>query len=107
VGFLERDFERDHLAKKSYWTKMGQKIHCGLWVGLFWPASISLSAFLPSHGSGSEGREGHTTTQIKVFFRESIGMGHHFPPFILNFKQPWPGPFHIRKLKSQFASRVG
>jgi hypothetical protein len=24
VGFLERD----HLAEKSYWTKMGQKIHC-------------------------------------------------------------------------------
>jgi hypothetical protein len=30
VGFLERDFERDHLAEKSYWTKMGQKIHCAL-----------------------------------------------------------------------------
>jgi hypothetical protein len=28
VGFLERDFERDQLAEKSYWTKMGQKIHC-------------------------------------------------------------------------------
>jgi hypothetical protein len=24
VGFLERD----HLAEKNYWTKMGQKIHC-------------------------------------------------------------------------------
>jgi hypothetical protein len=24
VGFLERDFERDHLAEKSNWTKMGQ-----------------------------------------------------------------------------------
>jgi hypothetical protein len=24
VGFLERDFECDHLAEKSYWTKMGQ-----------------------------------------------------------------------------------
>jgi hypothetical protein len=23
VGFFERDFERDHLAEKSYWTKMG------------------------------------------------------------------------------------
>jgi hypothetical protein len=30
MGFLERDFERDHLAEKSYWTKMGQKIHCSL-----------------------------------------------------------------------------
>jgi hypothetical protein len=29
VGFLERDFERDHLAEKSNRTKMGQKIHCG------------------------------------------------------------------------------
>jgi hypothetical protein len=29
VVFLERDFEHDHLAEKSYWTKMGQKIHCG------------------------------------------------------------------------------
>jgi hypothetical protein len=29
VAFLERDFERNHLAEKSYWTKMGQKIHCG------------------------------------------------------------------------------
>jgi hypothetical protein len=28
VGFLERDFECDHLAEKSYWTKIGQKIHC-------------------------------------------------------------------------------
>jgi hypothetical protein len=28
VDFLERDFERDHLAEKSNWTKMGQKIHC-------------------------------------------------------------------------------
>jgi hypothetical protein len=28
VGFLERDFERDHLAEKSNRTKMGQKIHC-------------------------------------------------------------------------------
>jgi hypothetical protein len=26
VGFLERN----HLAEKSYWTKMGQKIHCDL-----------------------------------------------------------------------------
>jgi hypothetical protein len=30
VGFLERDFERDHLAEKSNWTKMGQKIHCAV-----------------------------------------------------------------------------
>jgi hypothetical protein len=30
VGFLERDFERDHLAEKSNRTKMGQKIHCAL-----------------------------------------------------------------------------
>jgi hypothetical protein len=30
VGFLERDFERDHLAEKSNWTKMGQKLHCAL-----------------------------------------------------------------------------
>jgi hypothetical protein len=30
VGFLERDFERDHLAEKSYWTKMGPKMHCGV-----------------------------------------------------------------------------
>jgi hypothetical protein len=30
VGFLERDFERDHLAEKSKWTQMGQKIHCAL-----------------------------------------------------------------------------
>jgi hypothetical protein len=29
VGFLERDFERDHLAEKRNRTKMGQKIHCG------------------------------------------------------------------------------
>jgi hypothetical protein len=28
VGFIERDFERDHLAEKSNRTKMGQKIHC-------------------------------------------------------------------------------
>jgi hypothetical protein len=28
VGFLERIFERDHLAEKSNRTKMGQKIHC-------------------------------------------------------------------------------
>jgi hypothetical protein len=28
VGFLERDFERDHLAEKSNRTKMGPKIHC-------------------------------------------------------------------------------
>jgi hypothetical protein len=28
VGFLERDFESDHLAEKSYSTKKGQKIHC-------------------------------------------------------------------------------
>jgi hypothetical protein len=28
VGFLERDFKRDHLAEKSNRTKMGQKIHC-------------------------------------------------------------------------------
>jgi hypothetical protein len=28
VGFLERHFERDHLAEKSNRTKMGQKIHC-------------------------------------------------------------------------------
>jgi hypothetical protein len=30
VGFLERDFERDHLAEKSYRTKKGQKLHCEL-----------------------------------------------------------------------------
>jgi hypothetical protein len=30
VGFLERDFERNHLAEKSNRTKMGQKIHCAL-----------------------------------------------------------------------------
>jgi hypothetical protein len=30
VGFLERNFERDHLAEKSNRTKMGQKIHCGI-----------------------------------------------------------------------------
>jgi hypothetical protein len=30
VGFLERHFERDHLAEKSNRTKMGQKIHCAL-----------------------------------------------------------------------------
>jgi hypothetical protein len=30
VGFLERDFERDHLAEKSNRTKMGQKIHCAM-----------------------------------------------------------------------------
>jgi hypothetical protein len=28
VVFLERDFERDHLAEKSNRTKIGQKIHC-------------------------------------------------------------------------------
>jgi hypothetical protein len=33
VGFLERDFERDHLAEKNNRTKMGQKIHCA--VGAF------------------------------------------------------------------------
>jgi hypothetical protein len=27
VGVLERDLERDHLAEKSSWTKMGQKMH--------------------------------------------------------------------------------
>jgi hypothetical protein len=36
VGFLERDFERDHLAEKNNWTKMGQKIHCAL-LGLHKP----------------------------------------------------------------------
>jgi hypothetical protein len=30
VVFLERDFERDHLAEKSNRTKMGQKIHCAM-----------------------------------------------------------------------------
>jgi hypothetical protein len=30
VGFLERDFERDHLAEKINRTKMGQKIHCAV-----------------------------------------------------------------------------
>jgi hypothetical protein len=30
VGFLKRDFERDHLAEKSNRTKMGQKIHCAM-----------------------------------------------------------------------------
>jgi hypothetical protein len=30
VWFLERDFECAHSAEKSYWTKMGQKIHCVL-----------------------------------------------------------------------------
>jgi hypothetical protein len=34
VGFLERDFERDHLAEKSNRTKMGQKIHCA-WIQIF------------------------------------------------------------------------
>jgi hypothetical protein len=28
VGFLERDFERDHLAEKNNRIKMGQKINC-------------------------------------------------------------------------------
>jgi hypothetical protein len=32
VDFLERDFERDHLAEKSNWTKMGQKMHCALCI---------------------------------------------------------------------------
>jgi hypothetical protein len=32
MGFLEREFERDHLAEKSKWTKMGQKIHCAEFV---------------------------------------------------------------------------
>jgi hypothetical protein len=32
VGFLERNFERDHLAEKSYWTKISQKINT-LWFG--------------------------------------------------------------------------
>jgi hypothetical protein len=27
----KRDFERDHLAEKSYWTKMGQKMHSAPW----------------------------------------------------------------------------
>jgi hypothetical protein len=30
VGLFERDFECDHLAEKSNWTKMGQKIHCAM-----------------------------------------------------------------------------
>jgi hypothetical protein len=30
VVFLERDFERDHLAEKSNRTKMGHKIHCAM-----------------------------------------------------------------------------
>jgi hypothetical protein len=30
VGFLERDFERDHLVEKINRTKMGQKIHFAL-----------------------------------------------------------------------------
>jgi hypothetical protein len=32
VGFLERDFERDHLAEKSNWTKIGKKIHCAKFI---------------------------------------------------------------------------
>jgi hypothetical protein len=35
VDFLERDFERDHLAEKSNRTKMGQKIHCAMGTFLF------------------------------------------------------------------------
>jgi hypothetical protein len=34
MGFLERDFERDHLAEKINRTKMGQKIHCAGWKKL-------------------------------------------------------------------------
>jgi hypothetical protein len=30
VDYLELDFERDHLAEKSYQTKMGQKKNCAL-----------------------------------------------------------------------------
>jgi hypothetical protein len=39
VGFLERDFERDHLAEKSNQTKMGQKIH---WSVRFSPERSTL-----------------------------------------------------------------
>jgi hypothetical protein len=35
VDFLERDFERDHLAEKSNRTKMGQKIHCAIGMSSF------------------------------------------------------------------------
>jgi hypothetical protein len=30
VGFLGLDFEHDHLAEKTYRTKMGHKLHCEL-----------------------------------------------------------------------------
>jgi hypothetical protein len=48
VGFLERDFERDHLAEKSNRTKMGQKIHCAL-VALF-KLMPKLQSSTPSFG---------------------------------------------------------
>jgi hypothetical protein len=52
VGFLELDFERDHLAEKSYWTKMGQKIHCAytstfpILLLLYWSIFCSKAHFL-------------------------------------------------------------
>jgi hypothetical protein len=43
VGFLERDFERDHLAEKNNRTKMGQKIHCAMGKSKY--TEIDLAAY--------------------------------------------------------------
>jgi hypothetical protein len=50
VGFLDRDFEPDHLAEKSNRTKMGPKIHCELWSKV--PFPFFLLAVPPARPSG-------------------------------------------------------
>jgi hypothetical protein len=49
VGFLERDFECDHLAEKSNRTKMGKKIHCASEL-FFWSFKGYFGFFLPFSG---------------------------------------------------------
>jgi hypothetical protein len=47
VGFLERDFERDHLAEKSNRTKMGKNTLC---MDQFSPFGLEIFIFsLKSH----------------------------------------------------------
>jgi hypothetical protein len=48
VGFLERDFEHDHLAEKSYWTKMGQKYTVYLYGGPTFVRSVVCPQWHPN-----------------------------------------------------------
>jgi hypothetical protein len=54
VGFLERDFERDHLAEKSNRTKMGQKIHC---EPVYFLAALVVKSIAAIGGEKSSKRE--------------------------------------------------